>query len=88
MRLRSYKREISSWLYENFSKASINDNNQKKIQNDNIQTDFISVAEKIISKSNSYCNISKKIIALDALRYLMNIRANINIKAHVNTLLR
>ena len=86
VRLRSYRREISSWLYENFSIAT--EKNMNDMQIKNRQIDFISVAEKIILNGNSYNMISEKINTLDALRYLNNIGCSINIKSHVDSLLR
>jgi len=86
VRLRSYRREISSWLYENFSIAT--KKNMKDTQIKNRQIDFISVAEKVILNGNSYNMISEKINTLDALRYLNNISCSINIKSHVDSLLR
>ena len=86
VRLRSYRREISSWLHENFSIAT--ENNMKDTQIKNRQIDFISVAEKIILNGKSYNMISEKINALDALRYLNNIGCSINIKSHVDSLLK
>ena len=86
VRLRSYRREISFWLYENFSKST--EKNMEHTQIKNRQIDFISVAEKIILNENSYDMISEKINALDALRYLNNIGCSINIKSHVDSLLR
>ena len=86
VRLRSYQREISFWLHENFSIAT--ENNMKDTQIKNRQIDFISVAEKIILNGKSYNMISEKINALDALRYLNNIGCSINIKSHVDSLLK
>ena len=86
VRLRSYRREISSWLYETFSKS--NEKTVKNLQVDNRQIDFISVAEKIILNGNSYNMISEKINILDALRYLNNIGCSINIKPHVDCLIK
>ena len=86
VRLRSYRREISSWLHKNFSIAT--ENNMKDTQIKNRQIDFISVAEKIILNGKSYNMISEKINALDALRYLNNIGCSINIKSHVDSLLK
>ena len=86
VRLRSYRREISFWLHENFSIAT--ENNMKDTQIKNRQIDFISVAEKIILNGKSYNMISEKINALDALRYLNNIGCSINIKSHVDSLLK
>ena len=86
VRLRSYRREISSWLYENFSIAT--EKNMKDTQIKNRQIDFISVAEKVILSGNSYNMISEKINTLDALRYLNNIGCSINIKSYVDSLLR
>ena len=86
VRLRSYRREISSWLYENFSKPT--EESVKDLQADIGQIDFISVAEKIILIENSYNMISEKINTLDALRYLNNIGCSINIKSYVDSLLR
>ena len=86
VRLRSYRREISSWLYENFSKST--KKTEKDFQVDNSQIDFISVAEKIILNGKSYNMISEKINTLDALRYLKNIGCKINIKSHINSLLK
>mgnify|MGYP003331391645 CR=1 FL=1 len=60
----------------------------KDTQIKNRQIDFISVAEKIILNGKSYNMISEKINALDALRYLNNIGYSINIKPHVDSLLR
>ena len=85
VRLRSYRREISSWLYKNFSIAT--EKNMKDTQIKNRQIDFISVAEKIILNGNSYKMISEKINTLDGLRYLKNIGCSINIKSHVDSLL-
>ena len=86
VRLRSYRREISSWLYKNFSKST--KKTMKDMQIKNRQIDFISVAEKIILNGNSYNLISEKINTLDALRYLNNIGCSINIKSHVDSLLK
>ena len=86
VRLRSYRREISSWLHKNFSIST--ENNMKDTQIKNRQIDFISVAEKIILNGKSYNMISEKINALDALRYLNNIGCSINIKSHVDSLLK
>ena len=86
VRLRSYRREISSWLYENFSISA--EKNIKDTQIKNRQIDFISVAEKVILSGNSYNMISEKINTLDALRYLNNIGCSINIKSHVDSLLK
>ena len=86
VRLRSYRREISSWLYENFSIAT--KKNMKDTQIKNRQIDFISVAEKVILNGNSDTMISEKINTLDALRYLNNISCSINIKSYVDSLLR
>ena len=60
----------------------------KDTQIKNRQIDFISVAEKVILSGNSYNMISEKINALDALRYLNNIGCSINIKSHVDSLLK
>ena len=86
VRLRSYRREISSWLYENFLIS--NEKSMEDTQIKNRQIDFISVAEKIILNGKSYNMISEKINALDALRYLNNIGCSINIKSHVDSLLK
>tara|TARA_B100001027_G_C16244689_1_gene321221 strand:- start:474 stop:1454 length:981 start_codon:yes stop_codon:yes gene_type:complete len=86
VRLRSYRREISSWLYENFSISA--ENSMKDTQIKNRQIDFMSVAEKIILNGDSYNMISEKINILDALRYLNNIGCSINTKSHVDSLLR
>ena len=86
VRLRSYRREISSWLYENFSIAT--KKNMKDTQIKNRQIDFISVAEKIILNGNSYDMISERLNTLDALRYLNNIGCSINIKSFVDSLLK
>ena len=71
VRLRSYKREISSWLDERFlsheKKNQISD-----FQEYDIKNDFIDIAEKIISQNSSKNIISNDIIRLDALRYLKN----------------
>ena len=85
VRLRSYRREISSWLYENFSIAT--KKNMKDTQIKNRQIDFISVAEKIILNGNSYNMISEKINTLDGLRYLKNIGCKIDFKFQVDNLL-
>ena len=85
VRLRSYRREISSWLYENFSIAT--EKNMKDAQIKNRQIDFISVAEKIILNGNSYKIISEKINTLDGLRYLKNIGCKIDFKFQVDSLL-
>ena len=85
VRLRSYRREISSWLYENFSIAT--EKNMKDTQIKNRQIDFISVAEKIILNGNSYKMISEKINTLDGLRYLKNIGCKIDFKFQVDRLL-
>ena len=60
----------------------------KDLQADIGQIDFISVAEKVILNGNSYNMISEKINTLDALRYLNNIGCSINIKSHVDSLLK
>ena len=86
VRLRSYRREISSWLYENFSIST--EKTMKDLKIDSRQIDFIGVAEKIILNRNSYNMISEKIKILDALRYLNNIDCSINIKFHVDSLLQ
>ena len=86
VRLRSYRREISSWLHENFSKS--NEKTVNSLQIDNRHIDFISVAEKIILNENSYNIISEKINILDALRYLKNIGCSIDIKSHIDSLLK
>ena len=86
VRLRSYRREISFWLYENFSISAEKNMKDKIIKNR--QIDFISLAEKIILNGNSYNMISEKINTLDALRYLNNIGCSINIKSYVDSLLR
>ena len=85
VRLRSYKREISFWLHETFSKST--KNTMKDLQISNRQIDFISVAEKIILNENSYNLISEKINILDALRYLEKIGCKIDIKFHIDNLL-
>ena len=85
VRLRSYRREISSWLYKNFSKST--KKTVKDLQIDNRQIDFINAAEKIILNENSYKVISEKINTLDALRYLKNIGCKIDIKFHIDNLL-
>ena len=71
VRLRSYKREISSWLDKRFS------SNEKKNQTLNFQeydmkSDFIDIAENIISQNSSKTIISNDIVRLDAYRYLKN----------------
>ena len=86
VRLRSYRREISFWLYENFSIPA--KKNTKDRQKKNMQIDLISAAEKIILNGKSYNMISEKINTLDALRYLNNIGCRLNIKAHVDSLLK
>ncbi len=86
VRLRSYRREISSWLYENFSIPT--EKSMIDMQLDNRKINFISVAEKIILNGNSDRMISEKINTLDALRYLNNIGCSINIKSHVDSLLK
>ena len=85
VRLRSYRREISSWLYKNFSKS--NEKTVKDMKLDSRKIDFISVAEKIILNGNSYNMISEKINILDALRYLKNIGCKIDFKFQVDSLL-
>lgn len=85
VRLRSYRREISSWLYKNFSTET-----KKTVKNlhiDNSKIDFINVAEKIILNENSYNLISEKINTLDALRYLKNIGCEVDIKFYIDNLL-
>ena len=84
VRLRSYRREISSWLYKNFSTAT--KKTVKDLHSDNSKLNFINVAEKIILNENSYDVISEKINTLDALRYLKNIGCKINIKFHLDKL--
>ena len=86
VRHRSYRREISSWLYENFSKQT--EKSVKDLQADIGQIDFINVAEKIILNENSHNMISEKINTLDALRYLNNIGCSINIKSNDDSLLK
>ena len=85
VRLRSYRREISSWLYKNFSISAEKNIKDTKIKNR--QIDFISVAEKIILNGNSHNMISEKLNTLDALRYLKNIGCKIDLKFHVDNLL-
>ena len=86
VRLRSYRREISSWLYKNFPTAT--KKTAKDLHINNIKIDFINVAEKIILNENSYDLISEKINTLDALRYLKNIGCKIDIKFHVDKLVK
>ena len=86
VRLRSYRREISSWLYENLPIDT--EKYMKDTQIKNRQIDFISVAEKVILSGNSYNMISEKINALDALRYLNNIGCSIDVKSYIDSLLR
>jgi len=86
VRVRSYRREISSWLHKNFSKST--EKTVKDLQIDNRKIDFITVAEKIILNENLHNMISEKINTLDALRYLINIGCKINIKFHIDNLLK
>ena len=86
VRLRSYRREISSWLYKNFPTAT--KKTAKDLHINNIKIDFINVAEKIILNENSHDLISEKINTLDALRYLKNIGCKIDIKFHVDKLVK
>ena len=71
VRLRSYQREISSWLDESFS-SSIMSNHISEPSANPLKNNFVDVAEKIISKNSSKNIISRDIITLDALRYLKN----------------
>ena len=71
VRLRSYQREISSWLDESFS-TNIMSNHISKPSGNPLKNNFVDIAEKIISKNSSKNIISRDIITLDALRYLKN----------------
>ena len=71
VRLRSYQREISSWLDESFSSNMMN-NHILKSSGNTLKNNFVDIAEKIISKNSSKNIISRDIITLDALRYLKN----------------
>ena len=71
VRLRSYKREISSWLDESFSSNIMSAHISKPFGNP-LKNNFVDIAEKIISKNSSKNIISRDIITLDALRYLKN----------------
>ena len=71
VRLRSYKREISSWLDESFS-SNIMSNHISKPSGNPLKNNFVDIAEKIISKNSSKNIISRDITTLDALRYLKN----------------
>ena len=71
VRLRSYQREISSWLDECFS-SNIMSNYMSKPMGNSLKNNFVDIAEKIISKNSSRNIISRDIITLDALRYLKN----------------
>ena len=71
VRLRSYQREISSWLDESFSSKIMSDHISKPMVNP-YEDDFVDIAEKIISKNSSKNIISRDLITLDALRNLEN----------------
>ena len=86
VRERSYKREISHWLYKNKSSIEKNNIDLSKIAiNQNLDYDnYINIAERIISQESSFDNISKRIVTLEALRYFANTKPNNNLYYYIN----
>ena len=86
VRERSYKREISHWLYN--IKPSIKKNNIDRsevvIDQSFEYNNYINIAERIISKESSSDNISKRIVTLEAIRYFANTKPNKNLYYHIN----
>jgi hypothetical protein len=86
VRERSYKREISHWLYK--IKPSIKKNNIDRsevlIDQSVEYNNYINIAERIISKESSSDNISKRIVTLEAIRYFANTKPNKNLYYHIN----
>ena len=86
VRGRSYKREISHWLYK--IKPSIKKNNIDRsevlIDQSVEYNNYINIAERIISKESSSDNISKRIVILEAIRYFANTKPNKNLYYYIN----
>ena len=86
VRERSYKREISHWLYK--IKPSIKKNNIDRsevvIDQSFEYNNYINIAERIISKKSSSDNISKRIVTLEAIRYFANTKPNKNLYYYIN----
>ena len=88
VRERSYKREISHWLYT--IQSSIKKNNMDKSEvviDQNINyNNYINIAEQIISQERTFENISKRIIKLEAIRYFAKTKPNKNLYYYINQL--
>jgi len=86
VRERSYKREISHWLYK--IKSSIKKNNigepEVGIDQNLDYNNYINIAERIISQDSSLENISKRIVKLEAIRYFAKTMTNINLYYYIN----
>ena len=86
VRERSYKREISRWLYK--IKSSIKKNNideSEVVIDQNLDyNNYINIAEQIISQESLSENISNRIVTLEAIRYFAKTMPNKNLYYYIN----
>jgi len=89
VRERSYKREISHWLYKNKSSIEKNNIDRAKIAIDqNLDYDnYINIAERIISEGSSFEYISKRIVELEAIRYFAKTKPKKNLYYYINQIM-
>ena len=90
VRERSYKREISHWLYKNKSSIEKNNIDLSKIAiNQNLDYDnYINIAERIISEGSSFEYISKRIVELEAIRYFAKTKPKKNLYYYINQIMK
>tara|TARA_B100001113_G_C21057022_1_gene599426 strand:- start:3 stop:986 length:984 start_codon:yes stop_codon:yes gene_type:complete len=86
VRYRSYRREISHWLYKTKSLIKKNKMAQSEIViNQNLdQNNYISIAEQIILQGSSLEDISKKIVLLEAVRHCSKTEPIKNLYYYIN----
>ena len=86
VREKSYKREISHWLYAIQSSIKKNniDESEVVIDQNFDYNNYINIAEQIISEDSSFENISKRIVALEAIRYFGKTKPNKNLYYYIN----
>jgi len=86
VRERSYKREISQWLYKIKSSMKKNniDESEVVIDHNLDYNNYINIAEKIISQERTLENISNRIVKLEAIRYFAKTKPNKNLYYYIN----
>lgn len=89
VRLRSYRREISNWLYKKQSLIKKNKIEQSEfvIERDLNYKNYINIAEKIILQGGSLEYVSKKIVLLEAIRHCSKTKPIKNLYYYINRIM-